>query len=64
MALSNTGIEIYFFSHNPVEKIHEDSCGRKGIGEPSSATAQEGSPASRGKRSVFSERLAQEHLIS
>ncbi|RDW15695.1 hypothetical protein CWR45_18150 [Oceanobacillus chungangensis] len=40
------------------EEIREDSCGRKGLGETSKCAAQEGSPAPRGKRSVFLKRAA------
>ncbi|WP_237049434.1 hypothetical protein [Lentibacillus amyloliquefaciens] len=35
--------------------MHADSCGRKGIGETPKRSAQGGSPAARGKRSVFPE---------
>ncbi|RDW15083.1 hypothetical protein CWR45_18885 [Oceanobacillus chungangensis] len=31
--LSNIDIENYYYSHIPAEKIHEDSCGKKSIGE-------------------------------
>ncbi|MFZ3579578.1 hypothetical protein [Virgibacillus sp. DJP39] len=33
--------------------MHEDSCGRKGIGETPQCVARGGSPASRGKRVYF-----------
>nr|WP_240510207.1 hypothetical protein [Virgibacillus profundi] len=40
----------------PEEETHEDSCGRKGIGETPQCVARGGSPAARGKRNVFPER--------
>ncbi|MFD2045772.1 hypothetical protein ACFSTA_13730 [Ornithinibacillus salinisoli] len=36
--------------------MHVDSCGRKGFGETPQCVARGGSPAARGKRSVFLER--------
>ncbi|PAV29289.1 hypothetical protein CIL05_12905 [Virgibacillus profundi] len=38
------------------KEIREDSCGRKGLGETPQCVARGGSPAARGKRSVFPER--------
>ncbi|WP_143155625.1 hypothetical protein [Ornithinibacillus halophilus] len=37
-----------------VKEIHVDSCGSRGIGETPESFARGGSPAARGKRSVFS----------
>ncbi|PXY55855.1 hypothetical protein [Virgibacillus profundi] len=37
--------------------MYEDSCGRKGIGETPQCVARGGSPAARGKRSIFPERI-------
>ncbi|TFJ92050.1 hypothetical protein E4U82_14270 [Lentibacillus salicampi] len=39
------------------EEIYVDSCGRKGLGETPQCEAQGGSPAARGKRSIFPERV-------
>ncbi|AXI09742.1 hypothetical protein CUC15_12755 [Oceanobacillus zhaokaii] len=57
----------FYFSRStlsPAEEIHEDSCGRKGLGESSKCEAQEGSPAPRGKRSVFLERRPRKQISS
>nr|WP_229740627.1 hypothetical protein [Ornithinibacillus halotolerans] len=37
--------------------MYGDSCGRKGIGETPQCEARGGSPAARGKRSIFPERV-------
>ncbi|RDW21186.1 hypothetical protein CWR45_02765 [Oceanobacillus chungangensis] len=44
------------------KEIHGDSCGRKGLGETTKCAAQGGSPAARGKRSVFPQRWADERI--
>ncbi|WP_339217800.1 hypothetical protein [Ornithinibacillus sp. FSL M8-0202] len=36
--------------------MYVDSCGKKGIGETPQCEARGGSPAARGKRSIFPER--------
>ncbi|PXY55405.1 hypothetical protein CIT14_00765 [Virgibacillus profundi] len=45
------------------EETHEDSCGRKGLGETPQCVARGGSPAARGKRNVFPERCISTHLL-
>ncbi|PAV31198.1 hypothetical protein CIL05_00625 [Virgibacillus profundi] len=47
----------------PAEETHEDSCGRKGLGETPECVARGGSPAARGKRNVFPERWTSTHLL-
>nr|WP_235858205.1 hypothetical protein [Sutcliffiella cohnii] len=44
--------------------MYVDSCGRKGIGETPQCRARGGSPAARGKRSIFPERLSPDILCS